>query len=148
MLPLATFKTVVASTPLVSIDLIIRNKQGHVLLGLRNNRPAQGYWFVTGGRIQKDERLEDTFSRLVPVELGSAAAFDQASFLGPYQHFYRDNFSDDPFSTHYVVLSYELMLEIDLCDLPEEQHLDYRWFTVGELLSSNQVHQHTKDYFL
>lgn len=119
-----------------------------MLLGLRNNRPAQGYWFVPGGRIQKDERLADAFSRLVSVELGSAATFDQARFLGPYQHFYLDNFSVDSFSTHYVVLSYELMLEIDLCDLPEEQHCDYHWFTVDELLSSNQVHQHTKDYFL
>ncbi|WBA82425.1 hypothetical protein [Endozoicomonas sp. GU-1] len=53
----------------------------------------------------------------------------------------------DSFSTYYVMLSYELMLEIDLCDLPEEQHCDYHWFTVDELLSSNQVHQHTKDYF-
>ncbi|MGO0307328.1 GDP-mannose mannosyl hydrolase [Endozoicomonas acroporae] len=148
MLPLATFKTVVASTPLVPIDLIIRNKQGHVLLGLRNNRPAQGYWFVPGGRIQKDERLDDAFSRLVSVELGTAAGFDQASFLGLYQNFYLDNFSVDSFSTYYVVLSYELMLEIDLCDFPEEQHCDYHWFTVDELLSSNQVHQHTKDYFL
>ena len=46
MLELETFKTVVASTPLVSIDLIVRNRQGQVLLGLRTNRPAQGGWFV------------------------------------------------------------------------------------------------------
>ncbi|MBJ6922853.1 GDP-mannose mannosyl hydrolase, partial [Vibrio cholerae] len=41
-----TFKTVVASTPLVSMDLIVRNRYGQVLLGLRTNRPAQGFWFV------------------------------------------------------------------------------------------------------
>ena len=70
MLSLEIFKTVVASTPLVSIDLIIRNSQEQVLLGLRNNRPTQGYWFVPGGRIQKDERLENAFRRLVSVELG------------------------------------------------------------------------------
>ncbi|WP_419834059.1 GDP-mannose mannosyl hydrolase [Endozoicomonas atrinae] len=147
MLELETFKTVVASTPLVSIDLIIRNSQDQVLLGLRNNRPAQGYWFVPGGRIQKDERLDDAFRRLVTVELGTTAEFDQASFLGPYQHFYPDNFSGDTFSTHYVVLGYELMLDIDLNDLPVQQHQDYRWCTVDELLASEQVHQHTKDYF-
>ena len=119
-----------------------------MLLGLRNNRPAQGYWFVPGGRIQKDERLEDAFRRLVAVELGAEAEFDQTWFLGPYQHFYSDNFSGEHFSTHYVVLGYELNLNIDLNDLPAEQHQDYRWFTVDELLASEQVHQHTKDYFL
>lgn len=148
MLPLDTFKTVIASTPLVSIDLIIRNSQDLVLLGLRNNRPAQGYWFVPGGRIQKDERLENAFRRLVNVELGCDAAFDQARFLGPYQHFYADNFSGDDFSTHYVVLGYELLLDIDLNNLPTDQHQNYRWFSVDELLTSDQVHQHTKDYFL
>ncbi|WP_257293968.1 GDP-mannose mannosyl hydrolase [Endozoicomonas sp. YOMI1] len=148
MLELETFKTVVASTPLVSIDLIIRNSQEQVLLGLRNNRPAQGYWFVPGGRIQKDERLEEAFRRLVEVELGAEAEFQKARFLGPYQHFYTDNFSGDSFSTHYVVLGYELWLDIDLNNLPTDQHQNYRWFSVDELLTSQQVHQHTKDYFL
>lgn len=52
-----TFETVVASTPLISIDLLVKNKKGEYLLGLRNNRPAQGYWFVPGGRIQKTKHL-------------------------------------------------------------------------------------------
>jgi len=76
------------------------------------------------------------------------AEIGDAHFLGPYQHFYTDNFSDDDFSTHYVVLGYEVKLDIALDDLPADQHQDYRWFTVDELLASEQVHQHTKDYFL
>ena len=131
MLEFETFKTVVASTPLVSIDLIVRNNQEQVLLGLRNNRPAQGYWFVPGGRIQKDERLEDAFRRLVADELGAVAEFDQTLFLGPYQHFYPDNFSGEHFSTHYVVLGYELKLDINLNELPVDQHQDYRWLLMS-----------------
>lgn len=42
MLSRNTFQTIVQHTPLVSIDLIIKNAQGQVLLGRRNNRPAQG----------------------------------------------------------------------------------------------------------
>jgi colanic acid biosynthesis protein WcaH len=49
MLPIETFKTVIASTPLISIDLIVRNNQQQILLGKRLNKPAQGYWFVPGG---------------------------------------------------------------------------------------------------
>ena len=44
---------VIRLAPLVAIDLIIENDYGQVLLGLRTNEPAKGYWFVPGGRIQK-----------------------------------------------------------------------------------------------
>ena len=148
MLALETFKTVVASTPLVSVDLVVRNSQNQVLLGLRTNRPAQGFWFVPGGRIRKDESFSSAFSRLAESELGVEMALDQARFLGPYQHFYSDNFSGENFTTHYVVLGYELSLEIDILSMPDEQHQGYRWLSVEELLASDQVHQYTKDYFL
>ncbi len=148
MLSPELFHTVVASTPLVSIDLIIRNKAGDVLLGLRKNRPAQGYWFVPGGRIRKDESFHKAFYRLVQDELGCSMSIDQARFLGPYQHFYRDSIFGENVSTHYVVLAYMLEIALDINLLPVQQHQDYRWFTVDEILKSETVHQHTRDYFL
>ncbi|MDW3056458.1 GDP-mannose mannosyl hydrolase [Vibrio sp. 1978] len=147
-LALETFKTVVASAPLVSIDLIIKNTHGEVLLGERTNRPAQGYWFVPGGRILKDESFETAFARLTSVELGQEYELQAARFLGPYQHFYNDNFSGKDFSTHYVVLGYELVVDIDIKDLPDDQHGAYQWWSVNDLLDTDRVHQHTKDYFL
>lgn len=60
-----TFKSVIQHTPLISIDLIVRNEQGEVLLGKRVNAPAKGYWFVPGGRVRKNETLDDAFVRLV-----------------------------------------------------------------------------------
>lgn len=148
MLELETFKTVVANAPLISIDLVIKNRLGKILLGLRNNRPAQGYWFVPGGRIRKYESMKEAFSRLISEELGINDPIEQVELLGPYEHFYKDNFSGTDFSTHYVVLGYSLLLDVDLKALPDEQHHDYRWFSIEELLASSEVHQHTKDYFL
>ena len=58
------FATVVRCAPLISIDLLVENARGEYLLGQRLNRPAQGLWFVPGGRVQKDERLEDALERL------------------------------------------------------------------------------------
>ncbi|CAH8193184.1 GDP-mannose mannosyl hydrolase [Vibrio aestuarianus] len=142
-----TFKNVVASTPLVSMDLIVRNKRDQVLLGLRTNRPAQGFWFVPGGRICKDETFEQAFLRLTEMELGQPIALSQARFLGPYQHLYDDNFSGTQFSTHYVVLGYQIDCDIELDTLPAEQHQHYRWWGVEELLSSELVHPNTKAYF-
>lgn len=146
-LEIETFKTVVASTPLVSIDLVIRNSNGLVLLGHRTNRPAQGYWFVPGGRICKDETFENAFRRLTQIELGIELSLNQAQFLGPYQHLYEDNFSGEDFSTHYVVLGYQLSLDIELNSLPQDQHNHYQWWKVEDLLASEHVHVNTKAYF-
>ena len=143
-----TFRTVVRSAPLVSIDLVVINSQGQVLLGQRTNRPAQGFWFVPGGRILKNEAMAAAFLRLSKAELGLASELGDAEFLGVYEHFYTDNFSGTDFSTHYVVLGYRLVHDLELNSLPDAQHHSYRWFDVAELLASVQVHDNTKAYFL
>jgi colanic acid biosynthesis protein WcaH len=141
-----TFKHVIGNTPLVSIDLIVQNSKGEVLLGQRNNRPAQGYWFVPGGRILKNESLTAAFSRLTINELGQERAIADATLQGPYDHFYSDSVFGEAPSTHYVALAYRLDVT-GLTALPEEQHSDYRWFSVAELLANPMVHKHTKVYF-
>ncbi len=141
----ADFKTIVKSTPLISIDLIVRDNRGNVLLGKRMNRPAQGFWFVPGGRVLKDEPFELTFKRLIKEEIGLDNV--KPIFKGIYQHFYDDNFSQESFSTHYFLLAYEIVFRGDLTSLPLEQHSKYQWFTVNELVESEQVHKHSKWYF-
>lgn len=142
------FKSVVANTPLISVDLIVRNPKDQILLGKRVNRPAQGYWFVPGGRVRKDERLADAFARLVYEELGiTTSNLQDALFLGPFEHFYTDNFSENEFSTHYVVLGYQIDIDSFSGQFPQEQHDSYRWFSVNELLNLPDVHFHTKQYF-
>jgi colanic acid biosynthesis protein WcaH len=149
MLPAKTFLKVVASTPLVAIDLIIENKEGRYLLGRRVNRPAQGFWFVPGGRIQKNEPLDEAFRRITQAELGHAG-IDRANadLLGVYEHLYDDNFSGQTgISTHYVVLGYRLRSRIELIELPDVQHNAYRWATADEILSDAAVHANTRAYF-
>ena len=140
----ADFKTIVKSTPLVSIDLIVRDSEGSVLLGKRTNRPAQGFWFVPGGRVLKDESFDYAFKRLIKEELGLNSV--ESKFKGIYQHFYDDNFSEDDFTTHYLVLAYEITFNGDLALLPFQQHSIYKWFSEKELLENGQVHEHSKWY--
>jgi GDP-mannose mannosyl hydrolase len=146
------FVKVVAATPLVSIDLIVRNNDGEVLLGKRLNKPAQDYWFVPGGRILKDELIASAFDRLVRAELGLRLKLDDATFLGTYQHLYPDNFAGEPnVTTHYVVLAYVVQLSAEQCDqaglLEDDQHAEQGWWHVAGLLASGQVHTNTKAYF-
>ena len=143
-----TFTTVIDSTPLVSIDLVVLDSYGNALLGERLNRPAQGYWFVPGGRITKNESLADAFKRLTLEELGEAFSIADAELLGPYDHFYDDYVFGDEVSTHYVAIAYVLRLTQPLSKLPMDiQHGDYRWFSKTELLRSYSVHKHSKWYF-
>jgi len=141
-----TFTTVIASTPLISIDLIVRNSQGKVLLGKRVNRPAYGSWFVPGGRIYKDETIEDAFKRITQDELGISMQKDDAQFLGIYEHFYNDNVFNDNFSTHYIVMAHEICVDEKQIDC-NDQHSSYRWFDEDELLCDQNVYKYTKDYF-
>lgn len=141
------FLNVIAKTPLVSIDLIIKNHIGQILLGKRSNPPAQNYWFVPGGRIRKNETFDQAFTRLTLQELGQSFSLKESSFLSPYQHFYEESVFDESISTHYVVLAYQLTVNEDLLNLPFEQHHHYQWFHINDLLKDELVHPFTKDYF-
>ena len=144
------FKTVVASTPLISIDLIVTNTTNEILLGQRVNRPAQDYWFVPGGRVLKNETLDEAFKRLTANELGLTSERHEARFLGVYEHFYQDSvFGDSPNdpSTHYIVMGYQLTLSNSLeLSLPTEQHTDYQWWTLEDAKDHPSVHPHTQAY--
>lgn len=142
------FATVVRSTPLISIDLVVKNERGEFLLGKRTNRPAQGYWFVPGGRVQKDETLENAFQRLTLAELGLRLPMSAGAFYGVWQHFYDDNFSGPDFSTHYIVLGFRLTVNQADLRLPDLQHDDYRWLAPQALLASENVHDNSRAYFL
>ena len=144
----ATFALVVEHAPLVSIDLILTDLAGRVLLGRRRNRPAQGSWFVPGGRVLKDERLDAAFLRLTAGEIGRAVPRAEAEVQGVYEHLYEDGFAGERVSTHYLVLAYRLPPgEIDLAALPPDQHGDYRLAFREELLADPSVHPYTRAYF-
>jgi colanic acid biosynthesis protein WcaH len=146
MLSDSDFLRIVDSTPLVSIDLILKNAEGKILLGRRTNRPAQGMWFVPGGRIRKNERVAEALLRISQRELG--VAIPQARLLGVFDHLYPDNFLGAPdVSTHYVVLGMEATWPADASLKPDEQHDEFKWWTVAEILASGEVHKNTKAYF-
>jgi colanic acid biosynthesis protein WcaH len=67
------FALVVESTPLISIDLVVKSVANKILLGKRINRPAQNFWFVPGGRMYKNEKLDQAFKRIALAELLDAS---------------------------------------------------------------------------
>ena len=59
---------------------------------------------MPGGRILKIESIGQAFNRLVINEFGGQASL--------------------PITTHFVVLAYELSLDLNLDNLPKLQHCD------------------------
>jgi len=143
MLDDQTFETVISSTPLISIDLLVK-KDNKILLGQRINKPAQGYLFSIGGRVYKNETIDSAMMRIAKDELNFSLKLTP-SFIGVFEHFYDDSIYQDV-STHYINLAYEIEIEETL-NLPNEQHNEYQWLTIDELLESKQVHKYVKDYF-
>ncbi|WP_370262384.1 GDP-mannose mannosyl hydrolase [Limnobacter sp.] len=146
---------VVQRAPLVSIDLVVSNTKGEVLVGWRTNKPAQHTWFVPGGVVRKGETLQQGFERTVLDELGVNTLLNRTDvFCNVYEHHYPDNFAGQSgFGTHYVVLAHRLTVaqlgvgDLPLQALPKAQHKQYVWMRPAELLIHPDVHANTKAYF-
>ena len=154
MLNIQTFIDIVKATPLVSVDILLVRGGKDILLGLRNNRPAQGYWFVPGGRILKNEKIEQALVRIAEKELGIAALLNNEDlhpvFHGAYEHMYDDCFAGDiGVSTHYVVLAYKIEVPADYAlPIADAQHLEFKWVSIVDTMLSDSVHQYIKNYFI
>lgn len=146
-LPRAEWLEVIRQAPLVSIDLILQDPQGRVLLGWRNTAPARHCWFVPGGAVRKDETLDAALARISLTELGEPLRRADGQLLGVFEHHYPDNFADvDGVSTHYIVLAHQFRFthSPQPADL---QHERFQWFSPAELLSDTRVHPNVKAYF-
>lgn len=154
MLAEADFLFVVDRAPLVAVDLVLVRSGREVLLGCRNNRPAQGFWFAPGGRIRKGEPMRDALLRVADTELGLGELIRDKTLrpelLGAFEHFYADCFAGEcGVSTHYVVLGHRLRVPDDFVPPAiDAQHADLRWWPIDAALASDAVHRFTKDYLL
>ena len=87
------FSELVRLGPLVAIDLCILSSKG-ILLGKRNNAPARSFYFVPGGRIRKNEKIDYALTRILKEEtnISNKLNYLDKKLLGVYEHFYEDNF--------------------------------------------------------
>lgn len=153
LLPAAQFAAACEALPLVSIDLVLTDDVGRLLLGLRRNAPARDWWFTPGGRIRKNEPLAEARRRIAAEELGlPEATLRRATLMGAWDHFYPDSAFAADVSTHYVNLALWLALtrdEVDALTLPEgdgEQHACWQWMPLTQAEADASVHPHVQVY--
>ena len=146
MLDKQTFKTVVKSAPLVSIDLCLVC-DGHILLGKRNNEPLRGRWFTPGGRIHKNETWQNALLRIIKVELDLPdIGIQDFSLMGIWDHFYNNSVFNENISTHYVNLPHC----VDLPSRPrvsmDGQHDEFKWFNLLDISNNEAFHPYVRNY--
>ena len=143
------FMQAVGALPLVSVDWVVVNQAGQLLLGLRRNAPARDWWFTPGGRVHKNEPFAKSLFRVAMSELGLQER-DVAGgrFMGIWDHFYEDSAFSSVVSKLYVNLPHVVRLgrALDLVALPTEQHSSWRWQSAQEAAVADDVHPYVRVY--
>ena len=98
------------------------------MLGRRVKKPAQGYFFLIGGRINKNKAINSAMKRITENELNIELT-TTPRLVGVFEHFYDDSIYESV-STHYVNLAYEYEAK-EVLNLPAEHHNEYKWFAVN-----------------
>lgn len=152
-LPQGQFELAVGALPLVSVDWVLTNPAGELLVGQRLNAPARGTWFTPGGRVRKGEALAAALQRVAREELGAPLALvpallQRGQLMGAWDHFYPDAAFSPTVPTQYVNLPYWAALsaaEVAALRLPVgEQHGHWQWLAPAQ--AAALVHENVKPY--
>jgi colanic acid biosynthesis protein WcaH len=71
-LPDEVFYYISKTTPLVNVDLLIRDENGRTLLSWRNDQYVGKGWHVPGGIVRFKETLETRIKRVAETEIGAS----------------------------------------------------------------------------
>lgn len=88
-IPEEQYFQILSNVPIACVDVAIV-AQGAVLLVKRKDAPAQGQWWVPGGRVLKGEMMKETAARKAFEEVGIAC------HVGPIIHTAETIFPDGP----------------------------------------------------
>lgn len=104
-LPDKVFYYISRTTPLVNVDLLIKDENGRTLLSWRNDRYSGEGWHVPGGIVRFKETLEARVEKVAEYEIGTAIQFDPKPFaINQMIHQERD------IRGHFISLLYKCFL--------------------------------------
>jgi len=75
-LPDEVFFYISKTTPLVNVDLLIRDENGRALLSWRNDQYSGKGWHLPGGIVRFKETLETRVKKVAETEIGVNISFD------------------------------------------------------------------------
>jgi colanic acid biosynthesis protein WcaH len=119
------YAQILSHVPIACVDLAIVSN-GCVLLVQRKDPPAQGQWWIPGGRVYKGEMMKDAARRKAQEEVGIAC------HVGPMIHTAETIFPDGPFAIpiHSINSCFLLYPVEDVSRVRvrlDEHHEDWQW---------------------
>lgn len=75
-LPDEIFYYISRTTPLINVDLLIKDERGRTLLGWRDDKYTGQGWHVLGGIIRFKETFETRIKKVAESEVGAEIQFD------------------------------------------------------------------------
>lgn len=75
-LPKEVFLFATEVTPMVNVDLLIKDDRGRILLSWRDDEFYEPGWHIPGGILRLKERLEDRIQKTALHEIGSEVICD------------------------------------------------------------------------
>lgn len=75
-LPQELFFFISRMTPMVNVDLLIKDGNGRTLLSWRNDQFAGTGWHLPGGIVRFKEKLEERLQKVAEKEIGEMVKFD------------------------------------------------------------------------
>ncbi len=129
-----TYANILHNVVIPTVDLIIINKQGNVLLGLRNNDPLKGVYYIPWGRIHKWETMVQAAKRKAKEELGLDINADKLQSVWTYDDIF-SNSAFDWVSTHCIPSTFIYQLNWDeeqQLKVADIQHKDIQFFNSND----------------
>lgn len=120
------------SVPITTVDIVILNKKkDKILLFKRNNDPLKGVYYTPGGRINKNEPLNNAVIRKGKEELNLDLNFNNLKYLGIIEEFFEKS-SFESIKVHCINVVYSYILEDNIEINLDQQHENYNWFDVKD----------------
>src|SRR3989344_132853 len=142
-MPVEEYKKILENMPFCCVDIVIC-QNNKVLLIKRKNDPEKNSWWVPGGRIYKNEKLEQAAIRKVKEETG--LDIKTIKKIGVYEYFSdKSFFSDLKTGTHNIVVVF-LAEPIDNKNIKiDKTSSDFKWIDKIEEHLNPYVKQLLKD---
>ncbi len=140
-LPEELFLFISRVTPLVNVDLLVKDEHGHTLLTWRDDEFYGSGWHVPGGIIRYKEHAADRIRKVAEQEIGSPVEFDPVPIV------IIETMSEQRERGHFLSMLYRCRLlgEPDpaLRALERPRRGDWKWHTgtPDDLLPVHQVYE-------
>jgi colanic acid biosynthesis protein WcaH len=115
-LPQSVFYFVTRLTPMVNVDLLIKDQNNRVLLAWRQDQFAGAGWHIPGGIIRYKETIENRIQEVARNEIGCEVSFDPKPLVTNQIHRTHDT------RGHFISFLYNCT--IDESFIPDNSDLD------------------------